>query len=712
GLQEPEMHALFYGPPGSGKSYLAEMFARNESLSYINANFGFELYVGSNQVKVNKVMEHAEYLLKLKGNEKPVVIIIDEIDSIGTKSDISHSSKQEVNALLTMIDNIKSKKLNIIVIGITNYPDALDSALKRAGRLGRQIEVPYLTREEITKMVKCLESDMKKDKEGSYKHEGNKSNFWSEVLQITFENFEKCKQAKVGISYTDLEMSIKGALAKKVSKDSKKITPQSADFKAELEKKVDDKIRDKPEPRQPTPQPSGLFWAGPTKGSFGLPPRGYALWKNIQTILDHKFSRRGIQNVLLPTLIPFDLISKEKDHIAGFSPECFYVEKVGAKKLTSPLVLRPTIFRAEKNTNPFFRNTEFLWQEGHTIHISETEAQQFALDSLADYQDYAEKILNLAVIVGHKTEGEKFAGALETYTVECLLPDGQCLQLATSHYFGDHFCRLMEVKYQDKDNLFQFPYSTSWGTSTRAIGAIIAFILFQETPELINYYQEIFSSLSPYYRCKLYNQGKKNLLQADEEGCPFKILLGPEELEKREITLVRRDDIERRIPIKLAEATELEKKMLLIHEELTEKSNKLFFPHHSAAKLAEEKTKMVKTIQKGYQTGKLFAIINQEAKKFRQNIYQKSVEFRDSHIYKVDSFTELEKKLRGGVIGLFLVPFCHNLECEKKIKVQDKHYVGQAKSLGVRLNQHFSNGKDELDALEKQKIEEYNAFVP
>src|SRR5277367_6714010 len=193
---------------------------------------------------------------------------------------------------------------------------------------------------------------------------------------------------------------------------------------------------------------SGLFWAGPTKGSFGLPPRGYALWKNIQTILDRKFSRRGVRNVLLPTLIPFDLLAKEKDHIAGFSPECFYVEKIGAKNLNSPLVLRPTsevmfyswyqqtlrsyrqlpflfnqwcsVFRAEKNTSPFFRNTEFLWQEGHTIHISETEAHQFALDSLADYQDYAENILNLSVIVGHKTEGEKFAGALETYTVECL----------------------------------------------------------------------------------------------------------------------------------------------------------------------------------------------------------------------------------------------------------------------------------------------------
>ncbi|CAG8664690.1 3297_t:CDS:2, partial [Ambispora gerdemannii] len=147
---------------------------------------------------------------------------------------------------------------------------------------------------------------------------------------------------------------------------------------------------------------------------------------------------RGVQNVLLPTLIPLNLLEKEKKHVAGFSPECFYVEKI----------------------------------EGHTIHSSAEEAKQFTLNILSDYQDYAENALCLGVIVGQKTEGEKFAGALETYTVECLLPDGQCLQFATSHYFGDNFCRLMGVKYQDASNKFQYPFSTSWGTSTRTIGAV------------------------------------------------------------------------------------------------------------------------------------------------------------------------------------------------------------------------------------------------
>ena len=234
---------------------------------------------------------------------------------------------------------------------------------------------------------------------------------------------------------------------------------------------------------------SELFFYGAVKGSFILPPRGFALWKNIQNVLDKKFAARGVQNVLLPTLIPLDLLEKEKKHIAGFSPECFYIEKIGEKKIEIPLVLRPTsevlfydwyrqilqsyqqlpflynqwcsVFRAEKNTSPFFRNTEFLWQEGHTIHSNEEEAQQFTLNILSDYQDYAENILCLGVIVGKKTEGERFAGALETYTVECLLPDGQCLQFATSHYFGDNFCRLMNVKFQNKDNQNQYPFSTS-----------------------------------------------------------------------------------------------------------------------------------------------------------------------------------------------------------------------------------------------------------
>ena len=426
-------------------------------------------------------------------------------------------------------------------------------------------------------------------------------------------------------------------------------------------------------------QEGGLFFYGTTKGSFILPPAGYALWKNIQSVLDKKFMARGVQNVLLPTLIPLDLLEKEKKHIAGFSPECFYIERIGEKKIENPLILRPTsevlfydwyrqilqsyqqlpllynqwcsVFRAEKNTSPFFRNTEFLWQEGHTLHSSEKEAREFALNILSDYQDYAENILCLGVIVGRKTEGERFAGALETYTIECLLPDGQCLQFATSHYFGNNFCRLMDIKFHNKDNQIQHPFSTSWGTSTRAIGAVakshkdkwglilpfeitpiqIAFICTNKSQELLTYYQKIRDLLVPRYRCRLYDsheQVSSNFFQADKEGCPVKIVLWEDKKSrKKEITFIRRDNIEGiRISINLEE-NEIDKK----------------------------KDEIIK-------------IINKEAEEFKKVLYQKSVEFRDEHIFLIDNYPELEKKIKEGVIGLFLVSFCNKLDCEKGIK--------------------------------------------
>ena len=468
-------------------------------------------------------------------------------------------------------------------------------------------------------------------------------------------------------------------------------------------------------------QEGGLFFSGPTKGSFILPPHGYTLWKNIQGVLDKKFAARGVQNVLLPSLIPFDLLEKERKHIAGFSPECFYVEKIGEKKLDTPLVLRPTsevlfydwyrqtlqsyqqlpflynqwcsVFRAEKNTNPFFRNTEFLWQEGHTIHSSAKEARQFALNILSDYQDYAENILGLGIIVGKKSEGEKFAGALESYTIECLLPDGQCLQLATSHYFGDNFCRLMNIKFQNKDNQIQYPFSTSWGTSTRIIGALakthadnwglilpfevapiqIAFILIEQSEDLINYYYEITSLLTSYYRCQLYNKSPRvnlNILQADQEGCPFKIILGSEEIKKEEITLVRRDNIERKIPISLVE-NEMEKKYLSAAEKYIENLRKI---DDEIKKKWDKNNEAVTSFRKGQMLGKIFGVINKEKEEFQKNIYQKSVGFRDTHIFSLENYSELEKKIKEGARGLFLIPFCNNLDCEKKIKEKVPSY--------------------------------------
>ncbi|CAG8669139.1 11142_t:CDS:2, partial [Cetraspora pellucida] len=314
-------------------------------------------------------------------------------------------------------------------------------------------------------------------------------------------------------------------------------------------------------------------------------------------------------------------------------------------------------------------------RKGHTLHANTQEARQFTLNILSDYQDYAENILCLGVIVGQKSAGEKFAGALETYTVECLLPDGQCLQLATSHYFGDNFCRLMEVKFQNKDNKTEHPFSTSWGTSTRVIGLIlpfeiapvqIAFILIGESPELINYYQEIYGLLSRHYRCQLYNKNKQvnaNVLQADQEGCPFKMIIGKHELEHQEITLIRRDNVERKITIKLEE-NELEKKYITAAEKYWKEMSEI----SQENKKEFEKAKIVNSFRQGQRAGKIFGIISREAQELQKNLYQKSVEFRDKQIFSAASLAELEKKIKDGSKGLFLVPFCNNLDCELKIK--------------------------------------------
>ncbi|WNE41145.1 MAG: Proline--tRNA ligase [Mycoplasmataceae bacterium] len=466
----------------------------------------------------------------------------------------------------------------------------------------------------------------------------------------------------------------------------------------------------------------GLFFHGPSKGSFILPANGYALWKNIQNILDKKFAARGVQNVLLPALIPFNLLEREKKHIEGFSPECFYIEKTGEKKLEIPLILRPTsevlfyewyqktlhtyrqlpflynqwcsVFRGEKNTTPFFRNTEFLWQEGHTIHSSSEEAKQFALNILSDYQNYVEKNLCLGAIVGKKTEGEKFAGALETYTVECLLPDGQCLQVATSHYFGDNFCRLIEVKFQNKNNQIEHPFSTSWGTSTRAIGAVakshfdewglilpfdvapvqIAFILVNEKEELVKYYQEIIDLLKPVYRCQLYNKSNQinlNVIQADKEGCPFKVILGINELKNEEITLIRRDNIERKITINLKE-NEIEKNYLSAFEKYVKELGQI--DDNLGIKKEIFRENIVNSHKKGARSGRLFSVIEKERKEFMEYLYQKNADYLNNHIYLVNNLKELEKKINNQEKGLFLIPFCNELSCEKKIKEKMTSY--------------------------------------
>ena len=237
------------------------------------------------------------------------------------------------------------------------------------------------------------------------------------------------------------------------------------------------------------------------KGCLNYLPNGYAIWEKIQADLDKRFKETGVENVYLPMLIPENLLQKESDHIEGFAPEVAWVTKGGLETLQEPMCIRPTsetlfcdlwartvqsyrdlpkvwnqwcsVLRWEKTTRPFLRSREFLWQEGHTIHATYEEAEQRTLTMLRVYQELIRDSLAIPFVSGPKTESEKFAGAQDTYTVEALMHDGKALQSATSHFFGNAFPDAFDIKYLDKNNELHSVYETSWGLSTRIIGALI-----------------------------------------------------------------------------------------------------------------------------------------------------------------------------------------------------------------------------------------------
>lgn len=237
------------------------------------------------------------------------------------------------------------------------------------------------------------------------------------------------------------------------------------------------------------------------KGLYIYRPYGYAIWENIQKILDEKFKETGHENVYLPMLIPESLLQKEADHVEGFAPECAWVTYGGSNLLEERYCIRPTsetlfcehykniiqsykdlpklynqwcsVLRWEKTARPFLRHREFLWQEGHTMHETAEEARKETEQMLNIYADFCENVLAMPVVRGKKTDKEKFNGAEETYTVECMMHDRKALQAGTSHYFGDGFAKAFEIMFSGKDNQLHYPHQTSWGVSTRLIGGII-----------------------------------------------------------------------------------------------------------------------------------------------------------------------------------------------------------------------------------------------
>ncbi len=240
---------------------------------------------------------------------------------------------------------------------------------------------------------------------------------------------------------------------------------------------------------------------GPVKGTMVIRPYGYAIWENIQKELDARFKATGHENAYFPLLIPMSFMYKEAEHVEGFAPEVAVVTHAGGEQLAEPLVIRPTsetiignmyskwvqsyrdlpilenqwcnVMRWEKTTRPFLRTSEFLWQEGHTVHANEEEALEETMKMLGVYKEFAANCLAIPVLTGRKTEKEKFAGAVATFGMEAMMKDGKSLQAGTSHYLGQNFAKAFDIKFLDKDGVLKYAYTSSWGVSTRLIGAVI-----------------------------------------------------------------------------------------------------------------------------------------------------------------------------------------------------------------------------------------------
>ena len=333
------------------------------------------------------------------------------------------------------------------------------------------------------------------------------------------------------------------------------------------------------------------------KGCMIFKPNGYAIWENIQKNLDAMFKETGVENVYMPMFIPESLLQKEKDHVEGFAPEVAWVTQGGLETLQERLAVRPTsetlfcelyskivqshrdlpkvynqwcsVVRWEKTTRPFLRSSEFLWQEGHTVHATAEEAEARTVQMLNLYADFCEKYLAIPMVKGRKTDKEKFAGAEATYTIEALMHDGKALQSGTSHNFGDGFARAFGIQYTDKENKLQYCHETSWGVSTRLIGAIImvhgddsglvlppriaptqvmVIPIQQQKDGVLDKAYDLKDALSKDFRVKIDASDKTpgwKFSEQEIQGIPARIEIGPKDIEKNQCVIVRRDTREK-----------------------------------------------------------------------------------------------------------------------------------------------------------------------
>ena len=436
-------------------------------------------------------------------------------------------------------------------------------------------------------------------------------------------------------------------------KDNKNITSRDVDFA----KWYNDIIRE-----------ADLVDYSSVKGSMIIRPYGYAIWENIVNVLDKKFKELGHVNVQMPMFIPESLLNIEKTHVEGFAPEVAWVTHGGSDELEERMCVRPTsevlfcdhykkiiksyrdlpllynqwctIVRWEKETRPFLRSREILWQEGHTMHATEKEAREETLRMFKVYEDFQKNYLAIPVIVGKKTDKEKFAGAEETYTIEAMMYNGVALQNGTSHYFGQKFTKAFDIKFLNKDNNLEYPYQTSWGVSTRMIGGLImvhsddfglvlppniapikvSIIPIKETESVSYALKSIKNKLEENNISYIVDDSDKSpgykFANSEVKGYPIRIEIGPRDLENNIVTLVRRDTREK-ITISIDNVLEKIKDLLI---------------------------------------------------EIQHNLYNRALERRNSMLYNnVQDYAELTH-IANNKPGFALVNWCGNVECENKIK--------------------------------------------
>ncbi len=402
-----------------------------------------------------------------------------------------------------------------------------------------------------------------------------------------------------------------------------------------------------------------------TKGSMIIRPLGYAIWENMQKVLDEEFKKTGHENVQMPMFIPESLLNIEKEHVEGFAPEVAWVTYGGRDKLEERLCIRPTsetlfcehykkiinsyrdlpklynqwctIVRWEKTTRPFLRSREILWQEGHTMHATKEEAQEETLKMFKVYEDFQKNYLALPVITGRKTEKEKFAGAEQTYTIEAMMYNGYALQNGTSHYFGNHFAEAFGIKFLDKDGKLKTPYQTSWGCTTRMIGAIIMthgddhglvlppkiapykviIIPIGDVKDELETIKKQLEGNKISYKIDLTDKSPGyKFAEAEVKGYPVRIEIGRRDLDQGFVTLVRRDTLEK---IKCS----------------------------NLDNVASEVNNLLKTIQ--------------------TDMYQRAKERRNSMLFEAKDYEKF-KNIAENKSGFIKVNFCGNTACEDKIK--------------------------------------------